>query len=102
MESLNRQAIQAIKLAIIESNNIEAFNQFAENLIMAQESMKEFSRMEPQHESIFKKEEENAVELIEIKESVIEGILEDEKSPESMKTIENEIFTTNVVVIRNI
>jgi hypothetical protein len=49
MELFNRQTVQDIKSVIIENNITEAFNQFAENLTLIQESMKEFSRMEAQH-----------------------------------------------------
>jgi hypothetical protein len=80
MEIFNRQTVQNIKSAIIESNNIEAFNQLAEKLIMIQESMKEFNRMESQHESIFEKEEERSAKLVKIERILVEGKMKQEKS----------------------
>jgi hypothetical protein len=102
MESFNRQATQDIKSTIIESSNKEAFNEFAENLTVIQESTKEFNRMEAQHETIFRKEGENTCELIGIKEKVTEGIMKQEENQENRNRIEKEIKIANGVIIRNI
>jgi hypothetical protein len=72
MELFNKQTIQDIRSTIVESNNTEAFNEFTQRLIMIQDNMKEFSRVEAQHETIFREEEENTGELIMIKEKIME------------------------------
>jgi hypothetical protein len=63
---------QEIKEIIIESRNMEDFNDFTQRLMAVQDNMKEFSRMENQHGEIFRKEDENAQELIKIREEITE------------------------------
>jgi hypothetical protein len=64
--------------------------------------MKEFSRMEDQRETLFKKEEEKTRELMKIREGILE---EREKTAENMKVIknvENEIKKAKETIIKEL
>jgi septal ring factor EnvC (AmiA/AmiB activator) len=98
MELFNGKSIQDIKETIIESKNTNEFNEFTQRLIALQENMKEFSRIETQHETICKKREENTRELITIKEKITEEGKKLEESQEILRTIEKEIKSTKEAI----
>jgi carboxylesterase type B len=67
IELFRKMSTQEIKEMIINSGNRDEFNEFAQRLIAMQENMKEFRRMEDQHETIFRKEDENAQDMTRIR-----------------------------------
>jgi hypothetical protein len=59
MELFVERSAQEIRETIVDSRYTDEFNDFTQRLITLQENMKEFNRMETQHEIIFKKGDEN-------------------------------------------